>query len=279
MNPKKVLIFGGTHGNEWTGVYVVKNYSHEIKNQFHLLNIEFIHANPKAFIENKRFVDEDLNRSFEFLGDIHHDSYEHGRAQEIKKLISKEECFLIDLHTTTSNMGNTLIISHHHPVNFLMAQSLKKKIPELRVILAPDPGQKYLVSQSQQGLIIEVGPVANGVVDAAALEATLKIIREILLQMSKPLTLPKGELEVFQEVEDIYYPQNKMGELLAYIHEDFQHKNFIELNGAYTPFKQFDGQDRPMMANRSLYPIFINEAAYYPRRLAYTLCERILLKL
>ena len=99
--PRKVIIVGGTHGNEWTGIQVVRHYQDFFKQKYPDLMLEFILANPEAYKLNRRFKDEDLNRAFEFLRE-ERSSYEHHRARELKLLIDQEPCLVLDLHTTTS---------------------------------------------------------------------------------------------------------------------------------------------------------------------------------
>ncbi len=163
--PERVVIIGGTHGNEWTGVQVVRHYQEQLQKKFPRLRLEFILANPEAYKINKRFKDEDLNRAFQYLKE-NRQSYEHHRAHEIKRIIEQEACLVIDLHTTTSNMGKTVIVSHYNPQNLHLCAHVAKKFTDCRIIGSPDPQQKYLAGQSENGLMIEVGPVANGVVDA-----------------------------------------------------------------------------------------------------------------
>ena len=82
MRPKKkVLVFGGTHGNEWTGIRVVQQYAEKFKAQFPELDLHFELANPEAYKINRRFKDEDLNRAFQFLKEERHHSFENGRAR------------------------------------------------------------------------------------------------------------------------------------------------------------------------------------------------------
>lgn len=274
MNSKKVLVFGGTHGNEWTGVYVVNTYGDMLKKEFPLLDLQFIHANPEAFKINRRFKDEDLNRAFQFLHENRPHSYEHQRAKEIKTLIDSSECFVVDLHTTTSNMGSTIIITRDHPLNFFIADQLSKKLHDTRIIFSPDPGCKYLASQSPFGMMIEVGPVANGVLKGLTLNQTLESLKEILGQLSTLTNLTTGSLEIYEEIEDVYYPQNATGELSAFIHPGFEGKDFIPVEGEYHAFMNFKGESMAMKTKELMYPIFINEAAYYTTKLAYTLCRR-----
>lgn len=270
----KVLIVGGTHGNEWTGIYAVKKYAAQFKAAYPSLDTHCILANPEAFKINRRFKDEDLNRAFQFLHEERPSSYEHGRAKELKAQIDKETCFVLDLHTTTTNMGNTIIISHDEPLNFAVAQKLTEHMPSCRVIYSPDPNRKYLASQSNYGLMIEVGPVPNGVLRADMLENTLKIINEVLRALSNSKDLQSGKVEIYEEIEDIHYPKDDSGELMGYIHPSFQDQDFNPIFGSYTPFMSFSGEEIELETKEELFPIFINEAAYYPTRLAYTLCRK-----
>ena len=77
--PSRVVIVGGTHGNEWTGIKIVSHYQDQLEQKFPKLKLEFVLANPVAYELNKRFKDEDLNRAFQFLSESR-TSYEHTRA-------------------------------------------------------------------------------------------------------------------------------------------------------------------------------------------------------
>ena len=271
---KKVLVFGGTHGNEWTGVWLVEKYAEYFRKKYPSLDLEFILANPEAYKINKRFKDEDLNRAFQFIDQDRPGSYEHHRAKEIREMILKEPCFVIDLHTTTSNMGKTLIITDYNPLVLWLAQEAEKNVPDTRIIGSPDPSKKYLASQVPTSLMVEVGPIANGTIEPNALEGSVALLDQLLLKLSNlPATLT-GEFELFVEVEDVKYPVDEKGELSAYIHSGFQAKDFTKIDGEYTPFRKFSGEEIRSKTTGPRYPIFINEAAYYPQHLAYTLCEK-----
>ena len=271
--PSRVVIVGGTHGNEWTGIQIVRHYQDCLKNKFPKLVLEFIFANPAAYEENSRFKDEDLNRAFQYL-DEKRTSYEHTRAHEIKAIIQSEPCLVLDLHTTTSSMGNTLIVTRYNPLNLSLCAKLSQKFPDCRVIGAPDPKLKFLASQSEFGLILEVGPVANSVVAAVPLESTLALIEHILEAMCDSQTISGNCVELYEETQDVYYPQGEKGELNGYIHSGFQGKNFHLIKGKFVPFMTFQNESIEMKIDEDLYPIFINEAAYYPQNLSFTLCRK-----
>jgi len=269
---KKIFIVGGTHGNEWTGIFVVEKYAEFFKQKYPQLQLEFILANPEARKLGKRFKDEDLNRAFQFLEEKRENSYEHSRARELKEKLS-EDCFIIDFHTTTSNMGKTLILTSYDPLNLWVSSKVSSKFSDARIIGSPDPHKKYLASQSEQSLMIEVGPIANGIVDPVVLEGSLALLDQILSSLSDiPQTL-NGEIDLYEEIEEISYPEDKEG-ISGYIHRDLMGKDFRPLSGGFKAFTLFNGEDVELKTNEELYPIFINEAAYYPTRQAFTLCRR-----
>lgn len=267
----KVLVFGGTHGNEWTGITVVTKYAEHFKQKYPELRLEFILANPEAARLNKRFKDEDLNRAFQYLNESRPESYEHARAKEIKEMIDAEPCFVIDLHTTTSNMGSTLIICQYNQLNLRVAKVLSDKIPDCRIIGSPDPEKKYLGSQSDLGVMIEVGPVPNGVIEAKSLARTLSTLDALLSELQSTRGPTSGEVEIFEETENVFYPPN------SYVHEGLQGRDFTKLRGSYQAFRTFAGDEILLICENELYPIFINEAAYYPQKLAYILCRKTML--
>ncbi len=273
MNPKRVLIIGGTHGNEWTGIQVILHHEERLKKKYPKLELEFILGNPRAYQANRRFTEEDLNRAFQFLSEKRQ-SYEHQRAHEILKQISSSPCFVIDLHTTTSNMGKTVILSHFDKLNCHVARELSAKISDCRIIGSPDLQKKYLASQSPFGMMIEVGPIPNGIVEARVLEGTLEILEATLELLSSAPEELSGEVSMFEEILDISYPKDSKNQISAYIHSSFQGLDFQSLNGQYTPFRLFSGEDLSLETTEELYPIFINEAAYYPQHLAFSLCRK-----
>ena len=118
---KKVVVVGGTHGNEYTGVWVIKAMKHrDLGSTYPSLDISTLLANPQAHLENKRFVDTDLNREFSESKLIGEDgmptTIESMRAKELNEMLGKSEDnsfgadLIVDLHSTTANMGITVIV-------------------------------------------------------------------------------------------------------------------------------------------------------------------------
>ena len=79
-------------------------------------NIEYkyIIGNPLALEKGVRYLDTDLNRSFDFKKKYDKTNYETERAKFLVKkfgIDSSETCEIaIDLHTTTANMGSSIVL-------------------------------------------------------------------------------------------------------------------------------------------------------------------------
>ncbi|NXT22060.1 ACY2 Aspartoacylase, partial [Syrrhaptes paradoxus] len=119
---RRVAIFGGTHGNELSGVFLVKHWQENgAEIQRTGMEVKPFLTNPRAVKKCTRYIDCDLNRVFDpdnlgrtVVEDI---PYEVRRAQEINHIFGPKGSddaydLIFDLHNTTSNMGGTLILEN-----------------------------------------------------------------------------------------------------------------------------------------------------------------------
>ncbi|XP_053425568.1 aspartoacylase isoform X2 [Nycticebus coucang] len=237
---KKVAIFGGTHGNELTGVFLVK---HWLENGAEIqrtgLEVKPLITNPKAVKKCTRYIDCDLNRVFdpENLGkEISEDlPYEVRRAQEINLLFGPKHSedsydIIFDLHNTTSNMGCTLILEDSRN-NFLiqMFHYIKTSLAPLPcyVYLIEHPTFKYATTRSiaKYPVGIEVGPQPHGVLRADILNQMRKMIKhalDFIHDFNEGKEFPPCAIEVYKIMEKVDYPRNENGEISAIIHPDLQ---------------------------------------------------------
>jgi succinylglutamate desuccinylase len=192
---KSVVVVGGTHGNEYTGVWCIKaldKKADRLREQYPSLDISTLLANPQAHLENKRFVEEDLNRQFthEALRDNFDEdglprTVESLRAQEINELLGPKFAethstdVIVDLHTTTSNMGICVIIGEGDPVMAQAAAYIMTKCGgeanNVRTLMHSHPSREVrpnLCSTAKHGITIEVGPVPQGILRHDAVEKT-----------------------------------------------------------------------------------------------------------
>ena len=185
---RTVAVVGGTHGNEYTGVFCVKALEQQLakKNENYPFQISTLIGNPEAYKANRRFVDEDLNRQFSGAAMVAAKaalpatlSVEQRRAREIDDLLGPKfgrdgdankpptMDFIIDLHTTTANMHTSLIVGQGDPLTTQAAAYVMHKCREknLNVCIlmhthASQEARPNLASIAPHSFSIEVGPVS-----------------------------------------------------------------------------------------------------------------------
>ncbi|MFC1586155.1 aspartoacylase [Fibrobacterota bacterium] len=305
----RIFIIGGTHGNERIGVHATQ-YIHEHTAEFacgSVHTIKTLIGSPKAVIRNARYIETDLNRSFTYdysspksnqdveqvlSGD---GDYEIKRALEIRRELNallKPVDFLIDLHTTTSNMGNCLIVSDNDPWTLHLCASLVGTVPECRILYDPVSRQEDRTSSSLgiNQVTLEMGPVQQGVTDYPAVQTALNIIKSVIKtidELNGKDNLASKELpktQVFKRLNyRIDYPRGQDGIAAALIHDEFVGKDFSGLTMEQPVFITFDGRVinfgegkyfpaalvSAVARGEEIVPFFIGEAAYVEKGMAF----------
>jgi succinylglutamate desuccinylase len=145
---QRVAIVGGTHGNELQGVYLVRKWQ-EFPELLYRKSFECMTliANPSAVEINQRYVDRDLNRCFatQDLANENLISSEDQRAKEIAMQLGPRDQtsvdVILDLHTSTANMGISLLPSSKNPFNLCLAAYLNSLHPDLHICFGLQHGQ------------------------------------------------------------------------------------------------------------------------------------------
>ena len=279
---KKVALFGGTHGNEITGVYLVKKflkYPHLIQRS--TLEVLPFFSNPKAIELKQRYVETDLNRCFdsENLDNLDNVLYEQLLAKNIHRKIQENQInFLIDLHSTTANMGLTVILSDVNQFHLQLCSYLSLIEPEIKILYYAS-GQKnqLLRSNIELGITLEVGSVPQNVLDANLFIKTEKIIHHLLDYLEKynlnQITQKTSDLVFYEVFKSIDYPR-KDGDIIAMIHPNLQSKDYQPIHSGDPLFITFEGETITYQDNFTVYPVFINEAAYYEKSTAMCLAKK-----
>jgi len=195
-----VVVVGGTHGNEYTGVWCVKSLETRqewLRKEYpSISSIITMIGNPKAVKISRRFVDTDLNREFSGSRLLHSaaaasskkdDSVERKRARELNELLGPKEApttdLIIDLHSTTSNMGLTLIVPEGDVIMTQAAAYVKSVHKDAHILMHAIPNRDKrpnLSSIARHGFTIEVGPVPQSVLRHDAVERTEAALFTIL---------------------------------------------------------------------------------------------------
>jgi aspartoacylase len=283
----RVAVTGGTHGNELTGVYLVKKWQKNPKlierNSFETLAQLM---NQQAIKEVRRYIDHDLNRSFSLsdLANNQLDTYEATLAKELDALLGKKGStnpnvdFIVDLHTTTANMGLSIVVSNPSTTTWRAIAYLCKAEPSLKVYRwQGDIENAFVDSIAPHGFAIEVGAVPQGVLRADLFQKTEALVYHLLDFIDKEnseenLELP-NEVEIYDHEQLVDYPRNENGDIAGMVHQERQDQDFTLINKGDPLFLTLD-DEVIAYKGESLYTIFVNESAYYEKGFAMTLARK-----
>ena len=282
-----VLIVGGTHGNERTGISLVRFWQQNpVDVQRETFATELLLANPEAIRLNRRFVDVDLNRSFlpRQLGNPTAQNYEHQRARAIVEMVQSrfhgKRIFIIDLHTTTSRMGTTLI-TNGDPINLAIAAQAQKRIGTARIYCFSDGDRidSCLRAIAHGGIGIEIGPIPQGVVRHATLENTRAAVQAVLETLDdfnrNGVVPPDPEMEIYHHDRHVFFPAAADAVGAAFIHRDLEGRDYVALKCGQPIFEDLGGRIWSFDDPDTYHPVFINEAAYYYENIAFSLTRRV----
>jgi len=286
----RVMVVGGTHGNERNAPWLLAAWrQHPALLRSHGLGLELVLGNPAAHAAGRRYLDRDLNRSFvpALLEAAEPGDRELRRARELLARHGPEgsaPCLVaLDLHSTTAAMGNSLVVYGQRPADLALAAGLQQRLGLPIYLHEQDQAQTgYLVERWPCGLVVEVGPVPQGVIQAntclrsqLALEAALEVLAEA---RAGALRQP-ARLAVHRHLGSLDLPRHGDGSPAAVVHPQRQGRDwwpigageplFLTAEGATIPFHpQADQGEEPVWA------VFINEAAYGEKGIALSLTRR-----
>lgn len=146
-----IVIVGCLHGNELVGHKIIEELK---KLKITKGRLKTILGNPKAVMANKRFIDQDLNRSFP--GNKNSKLLEEKLAAKILKIISPND-YVIDVHSTTSDTKNVIIIKKRNAIINKMISVIK---PGKVVLMPKNYGAGSLINFCS-GISIEYGKDKN----------------------------------------------------------------------------------------------------------------------
>jgi aspartoacylase len=286
---KQVAITGGTHGNELTGVHLLKHWRQCPKEVARDSFVTELHlANPKANAQNRRYIDQDLNRQFKINDLNNHElcGYEHNRAKSLNALLGPKEDprvdFIIDLHTTTANMGMSLIFNTNDPMVVGMAFYVKQKMPHAQLFLDPTDRleDNFLTSLARyNGFLIEAGPIPQGLLRADIYTATRTATQHCLdyLELYNEGNLPElpAQQEGYRFIKKVKLPENDSGEITAMLHPNLQDQDYQPIQPGDPFFMTLAGETIPFDGENTVYGAFINEAAYYDAHVGLSLMEKV----
>ncbi len=287
---KNIAITGGTHGNELTGVFLVKKWLSNPKLvERSNFKTTIMHTNKEAIVQCRRYIDRDLNRAFSstLLSQNNSTKYEDILAKEIniklgKKGSSKPNMdFIVDLHTTTANMGLSIVVSNESDITWRVIDYLSFVEPNLKIYRwKGDEEDAFVDSIAPHGFAIEVGAVPQGVLRADLFLKTEQLVYHILdffEKLNNQDTKDKynEKLTIYDHVSLVDYPRDEKNNLIAMVHIDRQDRDFQLIKKGDPLFLTLNGETINYEQDEPLYGLFINEAAYYEKGFALCLARKV----
>ena len=285
-----IVVAGGTHGNERTGVSLVEKWKAHPECYNTLCksaNVELVLANPEAVRLNRRYRDFDLNRAFSQTCldvTVEPSQYEFRRARELNRMYGPKGAntrtdLLLDVHNTGSNMGYCLILSARDPFTMRASAVLTQEFKDAWIYYQPEErsASPYFGTVAKADVCIEIGPQQHGTLDAAIFEESERLVKRYLelaeewnrgeLQKRAPI-----KVDVYTQFKDLGYPKPQGGgPIQAMIHPELMGRDYRELKDGDKLFRTFDGEDILYHGESPVYPIFISEPAYYEKDIAMSL--------
>ena len=240
LEKMKVLLNIATHGDEKIGLKVVEAIKKiKITNGLLVANV----ANKRAFRLGKRFIDQDLNRSFpgSSIG-----NYEERLAYKLSPIINSADV-VVDIHSTTSNLKNAIIVTR-----------LNKKIKECIRAISPDyvllmtvTKKNALISNAKIGIAFEYGSDN----DDTSLKNTLVGVKRLLTHLKMINGSCLGGIKTTPTFFNVYkmIPKPKGAKL------DKNTKNCVLVKKGQEYAKI---GDKSILADENFYPILFGERKY-----------------
>lgn len=144
----RILIVGAQHGDERLGPRINRFLKSDVSGRYK--TVDYICGNPRAFRRNVRFMETDLNRSYDAASPK---TYEEKRAQKILRLIRDGSYdYILDIHTSRAEVGRFfLATSLEGAVSRVIAASCFERV----AIMPPQVADCSLIGKVPNAVSIE----------------------------------------------------------------------------------------------------------------------------
>lgn len=180
-NGKIILVMGCVHGDELIGETIIRQLRKIILRNGTLITIL---ANVHAMKAGRRYIDQDLNRSFP--GD-RNGNYEERLAHSLLPVLKSAD-IVLDIHSTTTDTASAIILTK---VNREIRDLLKLFHPKRVVVMEKKTGRTALTGHCKAGISFEYGKDKSKEAYQETLNDILKILRASGMIVGKGRFVPK----------------------------------------------------------------------------------------
>lgn len=240
---EKILVIGCVHGDELIGQKVVSELRKLAISHGTLVTVI---ANTRATREGKRFIDQDLNRSFPGNPKGNH---EECLAYSLLPFI-KEADIVLDIHSTTTDTTSAVILTK---VNQSIRRLLSVFSPKRVVVMKKKVGKTALTGHCKAGISFEYGKDKSERAYQETLADILKILEGygMIDKEEKRVSKVIRKTEYFRVLGTLARPDGfKLKKTI---------KNFLLVRCGEIVAQ--DGE-RIQKAPRNFYPLLFGEKAY-----------------
>uniref|UniRef100_A0AAY4DFT7 N-acyl-aromatic-L-amino acid amidohydrolase n=1 Tax=Denticeps clupeoides TaxID=299321 RepID=A0AAY4DFT7_9TELE len=283
----RVALCGGTHGNELSGIYLVRERlrRREKGAEAEPFALVTVMSNPRAVQQCRRYTETDLNRCFteatlSSTPVSDGTPYEILRARELNALLgpkgSPEAVDLVcDLHNTTANMGLCFIsYSDCDWICLHIYRHLQMATIPVRYVHFDLPiGEAYSLESVGKHGFGEWGAYYNLLaIHSQTFGERVQLMLDWIRLFNSGAQFEGGPVELYTKVKTIDYPRDSESHhISAAIHPELQDRDFCLLHPGDPVFLTFSGETLRYRGKEPLYPFFVNEGAYYEKGIATTL--------
>lgn len=201
------------HGNEIIGIYVLNQVFSEILSGSIKIQkpIAMIAANRAAALAEKRFLDRDLNRSFDRDGQ----STREDRICRLIEPILAQSAYTLDLHQTILGTESPFFIFRAHKKGFDFAAALSADLPVVTFsnVQASADGRSLSESVIERGSVALTLELGKAGYDRHQLERGVALCKRAIEASSLDLDANNLEKNKLYRIEWSYRPSSKAASL------------------------------------------------------------------
>ena len=175
-------------------------------------------------------------------------------------------------------MGSCLVVYGRRASDLALASLVQSKLGLPIYLHESDDAQTgFLVEAWKCGLVIEIGPVAQGLFNSRIISQTKLVLESCLEQIklvaNNDVFFP-DTLIVHRHIKSIDFPRDSKGFINGYVHPLRQSKDWYPLKINDELFLMPEGKTIKFEEKDTFIPVFINEAAYMEKNIAMSLTKR-----
>lgn len=235
-----LVVVGCLHGDELVGQRIIDELAKSVCLKG---SLKTIIANPAAVAAGKRFIDQDLNRSFP--GNNNSKMLEERIAAQLLTEISDND-YVIDIHSTSSDTQDVVIIKKRDKTINQMIEIIR---PHRVLLMSEDYGNGALVNFCS-GISIEYGSHNSEETFSKSLLDIKKLMYH--LGMIDDVDIIKEQQTEFYKVFGVAKKPHNF-QISENVH------NFVKINqGDILGY----ADEMPVLAEEDFYPVLFGEKAY-----------------